>query len=110
MAFRSRRLLCLLTALLFAISSVGHVYAVTNAVMKMPAAAMDGTMPDHGMDCGGSDKAAKANCMAMCATSVAILSVPVAMPVAVALHAIEPAVELPPPEREPLPEPHPPRT
>ena len=86
MAFRSRRLLCLLTALLFAISSVGHVYAVTNAVMKMPAAAMDGTMPDHGMDCGGS------------------------MPVAVALHAIEPAVELPPPEREPLPEPHPLRT
>ncbi len=103
-----RRLFCFLTALLFALSSVGHVYAATEAVMKMPAAAME--MSDHGMDCGGgSDKGARANCMAMCATSVAILSESVAVPAFVALQDVESIAELPPPERGLLPEPHPPK-
>ncbi len=107
---RSRRLLCLLTALLFALSSAGHVYAVTGTVVKMPAAAMDGATPDHGMDCGGDDNAAKTNCMAMCATSFAILADAAPIPSVIALRTIESASELLLPEREPLPEPHPPRT
>ena len=105
-----RRLFCLLTALLFALSSVGHVYAATEAVMKMPATAMEDTMSDDGMDCGGgSDKGARVNCMAMCATSIAILAEPVAVPVVVALQNVESGTELPPPERGLLPEPHPPK-
>jgi hypothetical protein len=109
-----RRLFCLLTAMLFALSSVGHVYAATEAVMKMPAAAMEGSMEgsvtDHGMDCGGgNDEGARANCMAMCATSVAILGEPIVVPVVAALQSVKPAAELPPPERGLLPEPHPPK-
>jgi archaellum component FlaG (FlaF/FlaG flagellin family) len=111
MAFRaSRRLFCFLAALLFALSSVGHVYATTEALMKMPAAAMESSMSDHGMDCGGSnDKGARANCMAMCATSFAILSEPITIPVVVVLQDVESITELPPPERGLLPEPHPPK-
>ena len=62
------------------------------------------------MDCGGSDKAAKTNCMAMCATSFAILADAAPMPSAIALRTIESASGLPLAEREPLPEPDPPRT
>lgn len=111
MVFRARRrLFCLFTAMLFALSSVGHVYAATDAIMKMPAAAMEGSMSDHGMDCGGgNDKGARANCMAMCATSVAILSEPVAVPAVVPSQDVESITELPPPERGLLPEPHPPK-
>src|ERR671918_1630230 len=108
MEFRARRrLFCLFAALMFAIGSVGHSYAATEALMKMPAAAMDDSMSDHGMDCGGGgDKAARADCVAMCATSVAILSEPATVPVAVGLHAVESAAELAPPQRGLLPEPH----
>src|SRR5882757_11063216 len=61
MALRAhRRWLCLLMALLFAVSGAAHAYAMTDAAMKMPSAAMessmsDQSMADHGMDCGGSD-------------------------------------------------------
>ncbi len=113
MAFRARRrLFCLLTAMLFAISSVGHVYAATEMAAKAPTAmAMESSMPeDHGMDCdGGDDKAARVNCMAMCATSLAILSEPAPVPFVVALQGVESGTELPPPERGLLPEPHPPK-
>ena len=112
MAFHARRRrFGLLTALLFAISSVGHVYAATAAAAKMPATvAMEGSMADHGMDCGGGDdKGARAHCMAMCATSVAILSEPVAIAVTIAMQAVVSDTELPPPERGVSPEPHPPR-
>jgi len=116
MAFRARRrLFGLLTAVLFTISSVGHVYAATEALMKMPAPMADGVMSDHGMsdhgmDCGGGDdKAARVNCMAMCATAVAILSQPVTVPVVVAMLDVASGAELPPPARGVLPEPHPPR-
>ena len=103
-----RRLLCLLTALLFAIGSVAHVNATTEAVMKTPAA-VDTSAADHGMDCGGSDKAAHAACVAMCATAVAILSEPAAIPFVIAMQNVEAGPELPPPDHSPSPEPHPPK-
>jgi hypothetical protein len=90
----NRRWLCLLTALLFAISSMAHAYAMTDASMKMPSAAMESSAPDHGMDCGGNDKAPHAACVAMCATAVAILSEPVAMTFVVAMRDIAPGVNL----------------
>ena len=104
-----RRLLCFVTALLFAISSVAHVYGATQATMKMPAAAMEASVPDHGMDCGGDDKAAHAACIAMCATAVAILSEPAAIPFVVVTQSIESAAELALSSRGPSPEPHPPK-
>jgi hypothetical protein len=111
MAFRARRrLFGLLIAVLFALSSVAHVYAATDAAMKMPtAAAMESSAPDHGMDCGGVDKAAHAACVAMCATALAILGETIAVPFAVAAQDVESAAELPPPGRGPSPEPHPPK-
>jgi hypothetical protein len=110
MAFRARRrLFGLLTAVLFALSSVAHVYAATEATMKMPTTAMESFAPDHGMDCGGVDKAAHAACIAMCATAVAILGETIAVPFIVAAQDVEPDPELPPPGRGPSPEPHPPK-
>ena len=114
MALRAnRRWLCLLTALLFAVSGVAHAYAMTDAAMKMPAMESSmsdqGTMPDHGMDCGGGDKAAHADCIAMCATAVAILSELVAVPFVVAMQDIVTAAELPPAIGGPSPDPHPPK-
>ena len=111
MAFRiDRRVLCLLTALLFAVSSVAHVYAATAAAMTMPDAAMatsDRSM--DGMDCGGSDKAAHKACVAMCATAVAILNEPIIVPLVLAMQNVEADPELPPLGRGPSPEPHPPK-
>jgi hypothetical protein len=113
MALRAnRRWLCLLTALLFAVSGAAHAYAMTDAAMKMPAMAsamLDQSMPDHGMDCGGGNKAAHADCIAMCATAVAILSEPVAVPFVVAMQDIVAGLELPPPSGGPSPDPHPPK-
>jgi hypothetical protein len=120
MALRAnRRWLCRLTALLFAMSGVAHAYAMTDAAMKMPSAAMasamsdqampDASMADHGMDCGGGDKAAHADCIAMCATAVAILSELVAVPFVVAMQDIVIAAELPPASGGPSPDPHPPK-
>jgi hypothetical protein len=106
----NRRWLGMLTALLFAISSTAHAYAMTDAAMKMPNAAMENSAPDHGMDCGGGpDKAAKATCMAICAMAVAILSAPAAIPFVVAMLEMVVAPELPPPSASPSPEPHPPK-
>ena len=113
MALRAnRRWLCLLTALLFAVSGVAHAYAMTDAAMKMPA--MESSMPirlmpDHGMDCGGSDKAAHADCIAMCATAVGHSRRTGCGPFVVAMQDIAAAVELPPPSGGPSPEPHPPK-
>jgi hypothetical protein len=111
MVLRSnRRWLCLVTALLFAISSTAHAYAMTDAAMKMPSVAMESSSPDHGMDCGGGpDKAAQAACMAICAMAVAILSAPVAISFVVAMQDIVAAPELPPASASPSPEPHPPK-
>ena len=110
MAFHAkRRWLCGLTALLFAVSSMGHAYAMTDAAMKMPSAAMESPAPDHGMDCGGSDKATHAACVAVCATAVAILGEPVAMPFVVVTKEIVAAPELPLNSDGPPPEPHPPK-
>jgi hypothetical protein len=106
----NRRWLCLVTALLFAISSTAHAYAMTDAAMKMPSVAMESSAPDHGMDCGGPDKAAQAACMAICAMAVAILSAPVAISFVVAMQDIVAAPELRPTSASPSPEPHPPKT
>jgi len=80
--------------------------------MKMPAMESSlsdqGTMPDHGMGCGG-DKATHADCIAMCATAVAILSEVVAVPFAVAMQDVVSAAELPPASGGPSPDPHPPK-
>jgi hypothetical protein len=102
-----RRWLCALTALLFAIGSIAHAYAMTDAAMNMPSAAMQSS--DHGMDCGGSDKATHAACVAMCATAFAILSEPVATLFVVAMQDIAIDPDLPLPGRGPAPEPHPPK-
>ena len=111
MAFRDkRRLLCFLTALLFAISGVAQVYAATASVMQMPAAAMDNPSPDQDMGCGGNDKATHAACVAMCATAVAILSEPAAIPSAVAVRDAEAAPEILPAGYGRSPEPPPPKT
>jgi hypothetical protein len=115
MVFRAnRRWLCLLTALLFAVSGVAHAYAMTDAAIKMPSATMesampDQSMPDHGMDCGGGDQAGHADCIAMCATTTAILSELVAVPFVVAMQGIVAAAELPPSSGGPSPDPHPPK-
>ena len=114
MALRAnRRWLCLLTVLLFAVSGAVHAYAMTDAAMKRSAMESSmsgqGMMPDHGMDCGGSSKATHADCIAMCATAVGILSELVAVPVVVAMQDIVAAVELPPPSGGPPPDPHPPK-
>jgi hypothetical protein len=103
----NRRWLCLLTALVFAISSMAHAYAMTDAAMKMPSGAMESSAPDHGMDCGGGPD--KATCMAICAMAVAILSAPVAISFVAAMQDIEAAPELPPPGASLSPEPHPPK-
>ncbi len=105
----NRRWLCLLTALLFTIGSMAHAYAMTDAAMKMPSVAMENSASDHGMDCGGDDKAAQTACIAMCATAIGILAEQVAMPLVVAMQDIAVAVELPPHSRGPSPEPHPPK-
>jgi hypothetical protein len=106
----NRRWLSQLAALLFAISSTAHAYAMTDAAMKMPSVAMESSAPDHGMDCGGGpDKAAHTDCIAICAMAVAILSAPVAIPIVVAMQDIVAASELPPPSACPSPEPHPPK-
>jgi hypothetical protein len=105
----NRRWLSLWTALLFAIGSVAHAYAITDAAINMPSAAMESSAPDHGMDCGGSDKAAHAACIAMCATVAAILSDLVAIPFVVAMQDIVVDPDLPLPSRSPSPEPHPPK-
>jgi hypothetical protein len=100
-------------AFLFAVSGAAHAYAMTDAAMKMPAMESSmsdqGMMPDHAMGCGGSDKAARADCIAMCATAVGILSELIAVPFVVAMHDIVAAAELPPPSGGPSPDPHPPK-
>jgi hypothetical protein len=105
----NRRWLCLLAALLFAIGNMAHAYAMTDAAMKMPSAAMESSAPDDGMDCGGKDKAAHAACVAMCATTVAILCEAVVVPFVVAMQDIVTAPEISPPSSYRLPEPHPPK-
>ena len=82
---------------------MAHAYGMTDAAMKMPSAAMESSAPDHSMDCGGNDKAAHAACVAMCATAVAILSEPAAIPFVVAMQKIVAPTELPPPAAPRLP-------
>lgn len=112
MVFRpGRRLLSLLVAVLFTIGSTGHVLAATEALMKMPAGTMESAIPDHDMCCtGDSDQMAHANCIAVCATSVAILSDPIRIPMASTPLSVESLAETPPAGRDLLPEPHPPRS
>ena len=112
MVFRSnRRWLCLVTAVLFAISSTAYAYAMTDAAMKMPGVAMESSSPDHGMDCGGgADKTAQATCMAICAMAVAILNAPVAITFAVGMQDMVAAPELALASASRSPEPHPPKS
>jgi hypothetical protein len=107
MAFRAkRRLLSLFIAMLVALGSVAHVYAATQALMKMPAAAMESSSQDHGTDCGGNDKA---SCVALCATLVAILVDPVPVSSATVQRCEDVATELPLPSRNLSPNPPPPK-
>ena len=105
----NRRWLCLLTALLFAIGGMAQAYAMTDAAMKMPSAAMEGAASDHDMDCGGGDKAIDAACVALCATAAAVLPAPIAITFVAALQDTEAATELQPPGDAHSPEPHPPK-
>jgi hypothetical protein len=62
------------------------------------------------MDCGGGgDKAAHAQCIAMCATAVGILTELAAVPFVVAMQDILTAAEVPPASGGPSPDPHPPK-
>jgi len=105
----NRRWLCLLTALLFAIGGMAQAYAMTDAAMKLPSAAMEGATSDHDMDCGGGDKAADAACVALCGTAAAVLPAPIAITFVVAMQDIVAAAELQPAGDCPPPEPHPPK-
>ena len=110
MALRAqRRLLCFVTALLFAIGSVVHVHAAAIAPIEMGTAPMESTAPDDGMDCCGKDKAAQVTCVAMCATAVAVLSDPIAVPFDVVVKGVASAPELPPTSHGPSLDPHPPK-
>jgi hypothetical protein len=111
MAFRAarRRFLCLLTALLFGIGTVAHVHAMTGAVLEMAPAAGEMAPSDHGMDCGGGDKASHAACLSACATAAAILCEPISMPLAMALQETAADPALPAHGRALSPEPHPPK-
>jgi|SRR5262245_44040842 len=109
-----RRLLCLLIALLFALSGVAQVYVATISQMQMPSATMEGFAsdhnPDHGMGCGGNDKATHAACLAMCATAIAVLSEPAALPIAVAMQDLHAAPDALPSSHGFPPEPPPPKS
>ena len=110
MAFRAnRRLLSLLIAMLFAIGSLGHVYAATKAMMTMPTTGMVGSSHDHDMDCGGNDKGSRSACVALCATSVAILADPLLVSSATVQRVVEPLVDLAPPSCILSPEQPPPK-
>jgi hypothetical protein len=114
MTFRAprHRLLCMVAALLFSLSTVAHGFAMTQAALKMPSVAAPMSMQDHGaehgMDCGG-DGIAHANCVAMCATAVAILCEPVRIPLLSAVYDTAVAASLPLDGRGIPPEPHPPK-
>lgn len=103
-----RRLQRQVFALLFAISSVVHAYAVTVSMMNMPTATMDASASDD-MDCCASNKATNAACVAICATAVAILTNPVTTPQPVTTEDVEPALQLPLISSDPSPEPPPPK-
>jgi hypothetical protein len=113
MAFRAprRHFVSLLIAMLFGISAVAHGFVMTEAALKMSAAtaAMEMPSPDHAMDCGGDDKAARAACMATCASAIAILCVPTPVPIVVTMQEQTVNVELPFSGRDIPPEPHPPK-
>jgi hypothetical protein len=109
-----RRPFCLLIALLFALSGVVQVYAATTSLMQMPSATMDSSASDHGTDhgmgCGGDDKAAHTACVAMCATAIAILSEPTALPLVVAMQDLHAAPDALPSSHGFPPEPPPPKS
>ena len=116
MAFRAPRcrFVSLLTVMLFGLSIVGHGFAMTEAVLKMSAAAAATTMempsPDHAMDCGDDvDKGARAACVAACASAIAILCEPVQMPIFAAMQDMAADVDLPFSGRGIPPEPYPPK-
>jgi hypothetical protein len=115
MAFRGNwnRIFCVVAALLFSISAVAHSFAMTQPAMKMSSApaemSMQGHGMDHGMDCGGDDLASKVNCIAACATAIAILSEPVRMLLPLSVRGADPEAPLPMSGRGLLPEPHPPK-
>ena len=104
-----RRALGLLAALLFGLSAVTHAYAMTHAAIQMAPVGMATSMPDDGMDCAGGDQAARAACLAACATAFATLCEPVRLP----SRSFVQHVTLPPPEhllgRGILPELRPPK-
>jgi hypothetical protein len=106
----NRRWLRLVTALLFTIGGMAQACAMPDAAIKMPSTAMEAAASDHDMDCGGgADKAMDAACVALCATAVAILGEPVAIPLLVGMPDIMAVSELPSPSAGPSPEPHPPK-
>jgi hypothetical protein len=110
MAFSAkRRLLRLVTALLFAFSGVAYAYAATEVAVTAGNVAMEMPVPDDGMDCCGTDKTTRVSCVAMCATAIAILSDPVAVPFAVAVKGVESDPELLPSGRDPSLDPYPPK-
>jgi hypothetical protein len=97
-------------ALLFAISSVVHAYAVTVSMMTMPTTTIDASASDgDDMGCCASDKATHAACVAICASAFAILAEPVTTPYLVTTQGVEPALQLPLTSSDRSPDPPPPK-
>jgi len=105
---RFRKAASLLVALAFVLGAFGQMRAAAEQAIAMPVAAM-APMPD-GMDCDGSDKAAKhAACVATCAVTAALLDAPFVLPAAVAVGDRLTFAQLPLSGHGPAPEPHPPK-
>jgi len=103
------RLLCVLVALLFAISGAVTAYAATASMVQMPASASEGAMPSHDDGCDGKDKATHAACLAMCAATLAVLTDPAAIAFPASVPDRRAALEVVLTSRALSPEPPPPK-
>ena len=111
MASRFRhRLIGLATAVLFCFSIVGHGFAMSDMSAKMVMATPTADMSQDA--CAGCDENAitmHAACIALCASSVAILSDPVQLLIMTVGREVNPAATRFLPGRDRPPEPYPPR-
>jgi hypothetical protein len=111
MAFRfHHRLIGIATAVLFCFSIVGHGFAMSEMSAKM---VMANSAVDMSQDaCAGCDEnpmTMHAACIALCASSVAILSDPVELLIMTVGREVNPAATRFLPGRDRPPEPYPPR-
>jgi histidine ammonia-lyase len=112
---RCRRLLAVLSAMLVTLSIVGHGFMLGDMGAKaMMVASVEMTAPDGTMDC---DKSAGCDdmtgmhmaCVAQCASLVAVLSDPAAMPVTATVRQVLSVATSVPASRNGPPDPYPPK-